>query len=143
MEVTNADCVLLGHGSYEGGVSNFTLPQGYELIILQPVGYTLGVDVARQLIAQKPIEELVLKHDNGSGDERWPVPAATYRGGDNAPDLILHDLGGTEVQGSTAANVVLVKSDTRLSELVKKLSPTRLFWCACAAQVSGNRARLS
>lgn len=143
IQVTNADRVLLGHGSYEGGATNFTLPQGFELIVLQPVGYTLGVDVAERLIAQRSIDKLVLKHDNGSGDSNWTVPGATYKGGGSAPDLVLHDLAGTAVQGSTAANVVLVNSDTRLSDLVKKLGPARLFWCACANQVSGNRAYLT
>jgi hypothetical protein len=143
IQVTNADKVLLGHGSYLGGAQNFELPKGFELIILQPVGYTLGVDVAQKLIAQQAIDHLVLKHDNGSGDSVWNLPGATYQGGNLAPNLVLHDLAGTAVVGSSAANVVLVRTDTSLSDLVKTLKPTRLFWCACANQVNGNRARLS
>lgn len=143
VQANGNDKILLGHGSYEGGVSPFSLPAGFELIILQPVGYTLTVGVAERLISQAPIDKVVLRHASGGAPSDWAVPAAIYRGGDNVPDLVLYDLAGTPVQGSNAANVVRVNMDTPLSQLVRTLSPGRLFWCACASQVSGNGAYLS
>ncbi len=159
IKVTNNDVVLLGHGSYLGGADNFNLPPEVELYILQPAGYTLECGVAAALIRQESIAKLVLHHANGSGNSDW-VPAAPYRDGALAPDLILHNLEsladwGRQVIGPRL-NVVTVDRDIRLSELlggnhairaaiareVKAGRKLRLFWSACANQVSGNVARL-
>lgn len=155
IQVNDKDIVFLGHGSYQGGAKNFALPNGVELYLMQPVGYTMTLAVAEALIGQQPIGKLRLKHDNGSGDADWE-PAAPIQGGNLAPDLILHDLGSLRSWGQgvigNRGNVVTVTGDTLLSALLagnaavknaikeqqsqgKKL---RLFWSACANQVSGN-----
>ncbi|MCT4581466.1 MAG: hypothetical protein N4A35_08625 [Flavobacteriales bacterium] len=159
VQVTNKDIVLLGHGSYPGGAKNTKLPEEIDLYILQPVGYTLMTDVAEALIKQQLISKLVLHHENSGKDELINPPMAVYKGGDNAPDLTLYDLGslsdwGRRVIGSKK-NVVTVGEATLLSELIRsnekiqeaikalpKGEKLKLYWSACASQVSGNSASL-
>jgi len=159
VQVTNKDVVLLGHGSYAGGAMNTKLPENIDLYILQPVGYTLLTDVASALINQYLISKLVLHHDNGSGSTEIDPPMAIYKGGENAPNLKLYDLGSLTDWGRVTIgdkkNVVTVNNPTLLSELIKtnekiqeaihdlpKGEKLKLYWSACASQVSGNSASL-
>jgi hypothetical protein len=159
VQVTNKDLVLLGHGSYPGGATNTKLPENMDLYVLQPVGYTLMTDVASALIQQKQITKLILHHDNGSGDTTIDPPMAIYEGGKNAPDLTLYDLGSLSDWGKKTIgqkkNVVTINKPTLLSELIKtdekikeaikqlpKDGKLKLYWSACASQVSGNSASL-
>lgn len=159
VKVTNNDIVLLGHGSYAGGAKNTKLPNNIDFYVMQPVGYTLKTDVASAMIKQNEIKELVLHHANGSGDTTVEPPVALYEGGKNAPDLKLYDLGSLSDWGrqtiGTKQNVVTVGEPTLLSELIKtnqkiklaiaKLpegSKLKVYWSACASQVSGNSASL-
>jgi len=158
VKVNDNDIVLLGHGSYDGGANNFMLPSNIDLYVLQPVGYSLTTDVASALIQQTQIDSLVLHH-NGSGNATIAAPVAVYTGGGNAPNFSLYNLGdlsdwGTKTIGSKQ-NVVTVSATTTLSNLIssnakilaalKKLSKgdkLKLYWSACANQVSGNYASL-
>lgn len=159
VQVTNKDIVLLGHGSYAGGATNTKLPVNIDLYVLQPVGYTLMTDVAEAMIQQVVIDKLTLHHDNGSGDTTIDPPMGIYKGGTDAPDFTLYDLGslsdwGKKVIGQKS-NVVtvnkpmllseLLKSDAKIIEAVKQLpvnGKLKLYWSACASQVSGNNASL-
>lgn len=159
VKITDKDIVLLGHGSYPGGATNIMLPENVDLYILQPIGYTLMTDVAAALIKQDLIEELILKHENGSGNSTCVAPFVKYVGGKNAPDFTLYDLGSLSKWGSNVignrTNVVTVNAPSLLSELLlsnskikaalKELNGNdklRLYWSACANQVSGNSASL-
>lgn len=159
VQVTNSDIVLLGHGSYAGGATNTKLPVNVDLYVLQPVGYTLTTDVAAALIQQTKINQLILHHDNGSGDTPIDAPVAVYKGGNLAPDLTLYNLGDLAGWGNTIigtkTNVVTVNAPTLLSKLlatdpkiaaaISKLPKgqnLKIYWSACASQVSGNRASL-
>lgn len=164
VKVTDKDIVLLGHGSYQGGADNFKLPERIDLYILQPVGYSLTTDVANALINQKLIEKLKLHHvENGHEIPLDPsvidTPIAVFYGGNLAPDLILYDLGDLSEWGKKTIgdkkNVVTVKEQTPLSQLIAtnekinialKMLPEgerlKLYWSACANQVSGYYASL-
>lgn len=159
VQVTNKDLVLLGHGSYAGGGKNTKLPDNIDLYVLPPVGYTLMTDVAAAMIQQRVISTLVLHHDNGSGNTTITPPVAVYNGGGYAPDLKLYDLGSLSGWGiktiGDKKNVVTVNSPTLLSDLLKsdpkikaalqslpKNEKLKLYWSACASQVSGNSASL-
>ena len=159
VQVTNKDIVLLGHGSYAGGATNTKLPTNIDFYVLPPVGYTLKTDVAEALIHQQEIKKLVLHHDNGSGDTTIEPPMAVYKGGENAPNLKLYDLGSLSDWGrqtiGARTNVVtvgeptllsdLLKSDQKIKEAIKQLPPggkLKLYWSACASQVRGNSASL-
>ncbi|WP_417444175.1 putative adhesin [Joostella sp.] len=159
VHVSNKDIVLLGHGSYSGGAKNFKLPETIDLYVLQPVGYTLMTDVAAALITQQPITKILLHHANGSGNTLIDPPMAIYRGGELAPDLMLYDLGeltswGQKVIGNKK-NVITVSTTISLSDLITTQSKIKvaldnlpkgeklkLYWSACASQVSGNNASL-
>ena len=160
VKITNDDLVLLGHGSYPGGASNTKLPDNVELIILQPVGYTLTTVVAEAMIKQQEIKTLTLHHNNNSGNEVIDAPMAVYKGGANAPNLTLYNLGDLSGWGSQTIgqkkNVVTVGEATLLSDLLKsndkitkainslaKGEKLKLYWSACANQVSGNYASLN
>jgi hypothetical protein len=153
IQVTDSDIVLLGHGTYKGGAQNFKLPDGVELYIVQPVGYTLMTTVAEALIGQQAIAAIKLHHKDSTPPDAWlPEPLA---GGAMAPDLILHDLDTLAKWGQKTIgarrNVVTVDHDTRLSELLSgnaaikaaikaqtdKGKKLRVFWSACAAQIDG------
>ncbi|MBE0391982.1 hypothetical protein BJQ96_01827 [Flavobacterium sp. PL0002] len=159
VQITNKDIVLLGHGSYEGGAKNKKLPNNIDLYLLPPIGYTLKTDVAAAMIHQDQIAKIVLHHATG-GTEVVDPPMAVYKGGDLAPDLKLYNLGTLSDWGKKTIgdkkNVVTVDKDILLSELiltndkikeaVKKLLPgekLKLYWSACANQVSGNYASLT
>jgi len=159
VKVTNKDIVLLGHGSYQGGAKSIILPEKVDLYILPPIGYTLKTDVAAALIRQNEIDKLVLHHINGSGDTTVEPPIAFYKGGFQAPDLTLYNLGdlsdwGRYVVGDRS-NVVTVDRPTKLSDILSdntkiqdaiwylpENEKLRLYWSACASQVSGNSASL-
>ncbi|MES2574649.1 MAG: hypothetical protein V4572_06885 [Bacteroidota bacterium] len=158
IQVTNKDLVLLGHGSYGGGTTNTTLPVEIDLYILQPVGYTLMTDVASALIQQREIRQIRLRHD-GRGNDFIDPPIAKYLGGTLAPNFTLYNLGSLSEWGKTIIgnkkNVVTVDRDTLLSELIKsdpkinealkqlpKGEKLKLYWSACANQVSGYTASL-
>lgn len=160
VKVTNDDLVLLGHGSYPGGAANTRLPKEIDLYILPPLGYTLMTDVAEALIQQREIRTITLHHSNGSGNTIIDVPFVEYLGGTDAPDLTLYNLGSLEDWGirtiGTKQNVVTVSETTLLSQLFKsnakvadaltklpKGEKLKLYWSACANQVSGNTASLS
>ncbi|AXG71055.1 hypothetical protein KORDIASMS9_03310 [Kordia sp. SMS9] len=160
VQVTNKDLVLLGHGSYSGGATNTMLPENIDLYILQPIGYTLMTDVASAMINQVLINTLTLHHDNSSGTSTIEAPTAVYRGGNLAPNLTLYDLGSLSDWGKRTigdkTNVVTVSTATLLSELIKhdekiqeavkqlaKGEKLKLYWSACANQVSGNYASLT
>jgi len=159
VQVTNNDIVLLGHGSYPGGATNTRLPDNIDLYILQPVGYTLMTDVAAALINQSLIPKIKLNHDNGSGSKLIDPPMAVYKGGDNAPNLTLYDLGSLADWGRRTIgdkqNVVTVNRPTMLADIIKtnskiiealkrlpKGGKLKLYWSACASQVSGNSASM-
>ncbi len=159
VRVTNKDLVLLGHGSYSGGAEHTRLPENVDFYLLPPVGYTLKTDVAEALIAQEEITQLMLHHDNGRGDTLIEVPTAVYKAGELAPNLTLYNLGSLTEWGRRAIgdkqNVVTVDQATKLSELIasnEKIQQAlkdlpegetlKLYWSACAAQVSGNSAEL-
>ncbi|WP_026752991.1 putative adhesin [Sediminibacter sp. Hel_I_10] len=158
VRVTDKDIVLLGHGSYSGGLQNTELPKNIDLYILPPVGYTLKTDVAEALIEQRLINKLELHHRDGD-NTIIDTPMAVYQGGSNAPDLKLYDLGSLSEWGRTTIgrkkNVVTVNRPTFLSQLIKddpkikedlRQLPNgeklKLYWSACAAQISGNSASL-
>ncbi|RZN83529.1 MAG: hypothetical protein EVB11_04970 [Winogradskyella sp.] len=82
-----------------------------------------------------------------------------YKEGEYAPDMKLYDLGSLSDWGrhtiGSKQNVVTVDRPTMLSELImgdakisqalKNLPPNgklKLYWSACASQVSGNSASL-
>jgi len=157
--VTNSDLVMLGHGSYAGGAKNFKLPDNIMLYVLPPVGYTLRTDVAEAMIQQRQINQLSLHHDNGRGNTTIEPPSAIYEGGKLAPDLTLYDLGSLSDWGrgviGQRTNVItvsqptllsqLIQSDGKINEALKRLSldsKLKLYWSACASQVSGNSASL-
>ncbi|MCL3782231.1 hypothetical protein EMN47_17725 [Prolixibacteraceae bacterium JC049] len=159
VQVTNNDLVLLGHGSYQGGAKNVLLPDNVDLYVLQPVGYTLTTTVAAALIRQEEINRLRLLHDGGRGNTTVHPPMAIYKGGELAPDLILHDLGNLAKWGAETIadkeNVITVNRSILLSEIIKtnnkikrvvdllgKGERLKLYWSACACQISGNRADL-
>ncbi|KPC52578.1 putative adhesin [Amantichitinum ursilacus] len=165
IQVSNQDIVALGHGSYEGGAKNFTLPAGVDLYILQPVGYTLTTGVAEALIGQRAIDKLYLSHWQ-QGTKKWgPAtewePSPALPGGSLAPDLTLYPLGDLADWGKKTiggrTNVVLTDQQISLSELLKtnaaiqaaikaqvaKGGKLKLYWSACAAQISGSRAHIS
>jgi hypothetical protein len=159
VQVTNEDIVLLGHGSYSGGVNNTRLPANVDLYLLPPVGYSLMTGLAAALINQTKIDKITLRH-NGVSPEVVDAPFATYLGGTDAPNLTLYDLGtladwGIEIIGDKK-NVITVGNTTLLSELIKsdakiaaalKILPKgeklKLYWSACANQVSGYTASLT
>ncbi|MBF4507269.1 hypothetical protein IRZ83_11350 [Flavobacterium sp. JLP] len=158
VQVTNKDVVLLGHGSYSGGVNNTTLPANIDLYLLPPVGYILMTDLAAALISQTKIDKIKLNHDGGS-PEIVDAPFAIYRGGGAAPNLTLYNLGDLVPWGEKTIadkkNVVTVSKTTLLSELIQsdpkilaalkilsKGEKLKLFWSACASQVDGNTASL-
>lgn len=158
VQVTDRDIVLLGHGSYSGGANNFKLPASIDLYILPPIGYTLMTDVATALIQQSKIKKLELNRDRGSINVIEP-PVAAYKGGNLAPDLTLYDLGSLTEWGEmtigSKKNVVtvdratllseLIKSNAKIIEALKKLpqgEKLKLYWSACANQVSGYTAGL-
>jgi len=155
VRVTNEDIVLLGHGSYQGGAKNFKLPENIDLYVSSPIGYVLMTDVAKALIQQREINKLVLYYDKITSGEIEPA-VAVYRGGKLAPDLILHDLGDLTKWGKDTIgdkkNVVTVEKDTLLSELIQSNEKIKeaskggrklkLYWSACASQVSEYSASL-
>jgi hypothetical protein len=158
VQVTNKDIVLLGHGSYQGGATNTKLPNNIDLYVLPPVGYSLAIDVAAAMIHQQEIQNLVLHHDGSTTGNIQP-PVAVYEGGDLAPNFILHNLGSLSEWGKKTIgdkkNVVTVDQDTLLSELITsnpkiieavsklgKGEKLKLYWSACANQVSGYWASL-
>lgn len=158
VRVTDKDIVLLGHGSYAGGVDNIKLPERIDLVVLAPLGYTLKTDVAEAMIDQRLIRYLMLHHRGGS-TEIIETPVAVYKGGEKAPNLKLYDLGSLSDWGrctiGNKRNVVTVQKLTSLSDLIADNSKIRkalnelpqgkrltLYWSACAAQISGNSASL-
>lgn len=158
VQVTDRDIVLLGHGSYSGGANNFKLPASIDLYILPPIGYSLKTDAASALIQQFKIEKLKLNHDGVFVSVIDP-PVAVYKGGNLAPDLTLYDLGSLTEWGKktigSKKNVVtvdratllseLIKSNAKIIEALKKLpqgEKLKLYWSACANQVSGYTAGL-
>lgn len=158
VQVTNRDLILLGHGSYAGGSGNTRLPENIDLYILQPIGYTLMLDAATALINQTEIKTLALKRDGGE-TLTIDAPCAVFLGGNDAPDLILYDLGSLSAWGKMVIggkeNVVnvneptllsqLIKSNRKIHEAVRKLpvgAKLKLYWSACANHVSGNTASL-
>jgi hypothetical protein len=159
-KVTNKDIVLLGHGSYEGGATNTRLPENIDLYILQPLGYTLKTGVAKALIDQTEIKTLALRC---GGDDPFPIivnaPFVEYKGGNLVPDFTLYNLGELKEWGrqtiGNKTNVVtvdgptllskLIKTDAKILEALKKLlkdEKLKLYWSACANQVSGYTASL-
>jgi len=158
VKVTNDDIVLLGHGSYQGGSINTRLPANIDLYLLPPVGYSLMTGLASTLINQMEIKKIQLSH-NGNPVEIIDVPFVEYLGGTDAPNLILHDLGDLTEWGKRTIgdkkNVVTVSKDTLLSELITsdpkivvaleklpKGKKLKLYWSACANQVSGYTASM-
>ncbi|WP_029275941.1 putative adhesin [Pedobacter borealis] len=159
IQTTDRDLVLLGHGSYSGGAVNIKLPENIDLYILQPIGYTLTTNVASSLIKQVKIDKLTLHHDNNSGNSTIYPPTIVFKGGENAPNLKLYDLGSLSDWGNQTIgqrmNVVTVNKETSLSELIEtnvrikkaieqlsKNEKLNLYWSACASQISGNRCDL-
>ncbi|KFF05317.1 putative adhesin [Flavobacterium reichenbachii] len=159
VKVTNKDIVLLGHGSYPGGATNTKLPDNIDLYLLPPVGYSLTTDVAAALIHQEEIKNLVLHHDKSTTGNIEPA-VAVYKGGELAPNFTLYNLDSLSEWGKKTIgdkkNVVTVDNDTLLSELItsnakikdalKILGPgekLKLYWSACANQVSGYWASLT
>ncbi|WP_428231398.1 putative adhesin [Flavobacterium sp.] len=158
VQVTNKDLVLLGHGSYPGGATNTRLPLNIDLYLLPPVGYTLTTGVASALIQQVEIKKIKLSN-NGTSVEIIEPPFVIYSGGTDAPNLTLYNLGdlsqwGTQTIGQKE-NVVTVSKDTLLSVLIEsnekikealknlpKGEKLKLYWSACANQVSGYTASL-
>lgn len=158
VQVTNKDIVLLGHGSYPGGATNTKLPDNVDLYLLPPVGYSLSTEVATALIHQDKINNLVLHHDNSPTGNIAP-PVGVYTGGNLAPNFTLYDLGSLADWGKKTIgdkkNVVTVNQSTLLSELLTsnekikealsklgKGEKLKLYWSACANQVSGYWASL-
>ncbi len=158
VQVTNKDIVLLGHGSYPGGATNTKLPDNIDLYLLPPVGYSLAIDVAAALIHQQKIDNLVLHHDNSPSGNIEPA-VGVYKGGELAPNFTLYNLGSLSKWGKETIgdkkNVVTVEQDTLLSDLltsnvkikeaISKLGKgekLKLYWSACANQVSGYWASL-
>lgn len=147
------DVVFVGHGAYRGGDAPFALPAGVELCLMQPVGSTMDARVAEALVGHRVIDRLILAYDDGSfenfatlGMPQW------YRHPQQAPDLLLYDLGGLRAQIEAAMapgphHVVLVDAETRLSALFQRADiqqliaahvaaqqPLRVFWAACTHQ---------
>lgn len=158
VKVTDKDIVLLGHGSYDGGVQNFKLPDNINLYVLQPVGYSLMTGAASALIQQTEIKTLVLH--GGGKTTTVSAPIAVYNGGQNAPNLKLYDLGdlvdwGKQTIGAkqnvvTVAQTIsisdLINSDVKIKAALKALSigqKLNIYWSACANQVSGYYASLT
>jgi hypothetical protein len=159
VQVTSKDLVLLGHGSYSGGVKNTKLPVNIDLYLLPPVGYSLMTGLAATLINQTKIEKITLRH-NGVSPEVIDVPFVVYPGGTDAPNLTLYNLGDLSEWGRQTIgdkkNVVTVSQTTLLSDLILsdakilaalKILPKgeklKLYWSACANQVSGYTASLT
>lgn len=159
VQVTDKDIVLFGHGSYEGGAIHMQLPHNIDLYVLQPIGYSLKAGVAKALIDQELIQILALRFGNSSPTDIL-VPFVKYSGGSLAPNFILYNLGELSEWGKKTIgdkeNVVTVNEDTLLSELISnnekiqsaiKSLPEgeklKLYWSACANQISGYTAGLS
>lgn len=154
LQANKDDIILLGHGGYEGGVDNFTLPAGLDLYILGPVGAVLQVAAAKLLIDAREIKKLVLdthgKKSTLMPDNQFPHK---YCAGQSAPNLWLSSLGPANDPIRThllTGNVLvpeLVDAKTELADLVKlpavaskaaeaaKVGKSvRMFWAACATQ---------
>jgi hypothetical protein len=159
IQVSNSDFILLGHGSYGGGAEICVLPSRIELIILPPLGYSLMTDVAEYLVLQKKIEQLFLHYDNYNGAASITSPMIHYMPGDYVPNLKLYDLGDLAHWGRNLIgdrqNVITVHKEKNLSEILtsdEKISSAKeslkseanlkVYWSACANQVSGCWASL-
>jgi len=147
---TPNDVILVGHGTYQGGANNFTLPAGVDLWMLQPVGSAVTDGPVTALVGNTPIDRLILRQSNGAWDDfRTLGLPNVIHGGQQAPNLILHDLGDLKplVQAAIARgpnHVIMVTQDTTLQTLlarpdVQRLiqahlasrSALRVFWAAC------------
>jgi len=154
---TSNDIILAGHGSYEGGAAQFTVPAGIDLYLLQPVGSGLTDGPVLALVGNKPIDRLVLRTSITLVSDLQPTGMPqVIKAGEKAPNLVLHDLSTLKklVQDAIpkgATNVVLVSQDARLQDLLnsdavqkqvksnaakRPGTNTRVFWAACANQDS-------
>ena len=147
---TPNDVIFVGHGTYQGGAQNFALPAGVELWMLQPVGSAITDGPVTALVGNIPIDRLILRQANGACDD-FHTLALPQRiaAGQQAPNLILHDLGDMKamVQAATPRgpnHVIMVTQDTTLQNLlglsdvqnmirahVANHTVLRVFWAAC------------
>lgn len=147
---TPNDVIFVGHGTYQGGAQNFTVPVGVDLWMLQPVGSAITDGPVTALVGNTAIDRLIVRQPNGECDDfhALGLPQVIH-GGQQAPNLILHDLADLKqlVQNATPKgpnHVITVTQDTNLQTLlarpdVQKLiqahvashTVLRVFWAAC------------
>jgi hypothetical protein len=154
---TSNDIIVAGHGSYDGGAANFTLPPHVDLYLILPVGYGLTDGPVTALVGRRPIDRLAIVAPTAVTDLQPMGMPTVFRAGGSAPNLTLYDLGDerTAVTGALpthADNVFMVSSPTKLQDLLNRAdvkqriaaslaaqpgANVRLFWAGCAIQ-NGN-----
>ncbi len=147
---TSNDVIFVGHGTYQGGAQNFTVPAGVELWMLQPVGSAITDGPVTALVGNTAIDRLILCQTNGECDDFHTLGLPQrIAAGQQAPNLILHDLADLKALVQAAIprgpnHVIMVTQDTNLQTLlglpdVQKMiqahvashTVLRVFWAAC------------
>jgi hypothetical protein len=156
---TSNDVIFCGHGTYPGGVATCALPAGAELHIMQPVGSAMTDGPVTALVANRPIDRLVLLQSSMATNDFSALDLPTVMvGPTQVPNLILHDLDNLlpliqAVIPNGPNHVITVNQDTNLATLLARPDVAglikahvangtrlRIFWAACTAAANNPTA---